>query len=255
MSGLQVKIVNSNQSLNNVDNFNNIGQITTQGCVAIFTVGSPQDLAGVISEPSTTLDSKAFLRQNKKDLFIHNQGAPGWIRLVHFRVRRNITLANYSSFTNLLGDQNLTITNWAAPLTTGNPAQRYLKFGKTRMIKVNQGGTCHLKLNLKMRPRLVTFDVEMDTTFLATRLTKGFILQWIPCPVQRLNNLATPTSYTGLAPAGYQVDILEQDYLSYYNIAENDPTAIMSNLAAATGQINSCMFPGYQRSAISTASP
>lgn len=255
MSGLQVKITNSNQSLVNISNFNTVGQVSTQGSMSIFTVGSPQDLAGVISEPSTTLDSKAYLRQNKKDLYLHNQGAPGWLKINYFRVRRNITLANYPTFINLLGDQNISIQNYAAPLTTGNPAQRYLKFGRTKIIKMNQGAICHLKINLKMRPRLVTFDVEMDSTFLATKLTKGLILHWIPAPVQRVNDLSTPTSYTGLAPGPYQMDILEQDYLSYYNIAENDPTVTMASLATPTGSINSIMLPGYQRSAISTVSP
>jgi len=243
MNGLSVAIENNNVSMTNAASFSTVGLVGTPDTVRVFTVGSPQDLSAVIPAPVITNDAKVYLRQNKKDYYIHNQGPPGWLKITYFRVRRAINVSSYPTFINLLGAENITITNYAAPMTTGNPAQRYLKFGKTKLVKMLQGAIYHFKINLKFRAHAYSTDVEGDTTYLATKITKGAIVHWIPHPTLRVNGLPA-SSYTGLAPGPYQLDILEQEYTSYYNIGDNDPTSQMTSLSTPTGAICDIMMPG-----------
>jgi len=247
MAGLQVYVQNNDRSIRNISSFGDIMVGVTSG-VQIYTVGAPQELNTIVPYPFNTTDGKVYLRQNKKDYFVRNNSVPGWLRLVFFRVRRSAALANYATWLNLLGDQNITLSNWAAPLTTGNPAQRYLKFTKTKLKLLKQGACYHFKVNLKFKsPRAISQDVEVDTTQLGTRITRGVIMQWIPAPVVNINDGANPTSYTGMRPAPYELEILEQEYVSYYNLGENDPTVQMTSLVSPTGVLANQMLPGYQK--------
>jgi len=246
MGGLQVYIQNNDRSMRNFSSFASGSLATQTATVLIVTVCAPADLTPLIPFPSTTGDSKVYLRQNKKDYFIRNQGPPGWMRYTYFKVRRSIAASDFTSYTNLINNQSIATTNWAAPLTIGNPAQRYLKFGKTKLVKMNQGALLHVKLNAKFGAKALSSDVEQNTLYLGTRLTKGIMFKWIPGPITQLDSQTVPTAYTGLRGAPYQIDILEQEYLSGYNVGENDPTSQMTNVIAATGFIDDIMLPGYQ---------
>lgn len=249
MNGLKVFTQNNNQSITSIPSFTTVGLVTLASNTKVFTVAAPADLIPfTVGAPVATNDAKCYLRQSKKDYFFRNGAGPCWLRLVSFRVRRNISITDFSSFLALLNtDTGIQATTWAAPLTTSNAAQRFLKFGKTKLVKMAQGATYHHKINVKFGSKLIDENLDANLLYLGTRITRGFICQLIPAPVLRVDNAATPTSYTGMAPTAYEMDILEQEYVSGYYLGNSDPNVVHTNMAAATGTFMNLMMPGYAK--------
>lgn len=178
MNGLKVITQNNNQSMSNIGSFTSVGQVSVNAGTKVFTVAAPAEIIPlVVGAPITTHDAKVYLRQSKKDYYIHNNAEPCYIKVTRFRVRKNISVSDFASYTALLNrDAAIQTTTYAQPLTTSNAAQRYLKFGKTRLIKLNQGALHHLKMNAKFGCKLVDENVEANTLYIGTKITRGMIV-------------------------------------------------------------------------------
>jgi len=239
MNGLVVKQFGGYLSMRDISTWGiTPGQTTVSAGVLVETVMSPTDVYAMIGSLSATNDTKSYFKQHKKDYYIRNGGMPGWLKVIHFKCRKNVSFSDYTSIQNILADQAPSVNFWAGQLTTGNPAQKLLKFKKTKLIYLCQGGCTHLKLNHKFAsPRMVSPDVEGNNNYLVSNLTKGFILQWIPSPSAYVNNQTTPTSYT--ASPGitqYEINIWYNEYMSGYAMGLDDPSSVYSGIPPPSGQ-------------------
>lgn len=264
MNGLNVNIKNTVTTLYSPNSFLPASPTAASGltvntpfAVRVYTVGSPADLIDMYSVLAPTTDSKVYLRQSKRDLYIRNQGAPGWLKATWFYCRKNVDKVSFPDLTSLLSEQSIQNDGWATPLTLGNTAQRYLKFGKTKLIKMNQGGVHHIKLNLKYSSKQVSGELEVNNpAYLMTNITRGVILKWIPPARNAYNtyNTSVPASaILATIPAPYEIDILSQEYCSMYALGDADPGVFFTPLPPQDpGYLGGVMLPGFNHWAPAT---
>lgn len=199
--------------------------------VVIFTCGDPNWMGDNITATSNTsaTDAKVFLRQTSNDVYWKSHGStPGWLKLTWFRVRKAIPATSFSNFSLLLQDQAFDLQNWGIPATLGSGACRYLKWMKTKLIRVNPGGFGHFKMNRKYRsPKMVTKEVDGTLTYLATPLTFGVIAQYIPTPRTGYTGIGVagnaPVSAAQIIPNPYSLAFFTVEKTTMYTMQDNDP--------------------------------
>lgn len=228
MGGLQVRIAEgvSNrmfvQSATNPINW-------TLNVNYMFTM-DPQRIAGIFQGIAPTTDTKYYLRQHKVWGFIQNQSnAPVWIQRTAIRFRRNISLSDYPSIIQLLNSAAINTTlSPLMPITTANAAQKLIKFGKTKWIRITAGESKFFKVNQKFNSLPLSRDVNANPFYLATRMTKGYVYKIEPFLAQYRDN--TTQAVTGYAPASVNVTWHYADYVSYYQVGLNDPDATATGI-------------------------
>lgn len=242
MNALQVHQAQSFVSMNNQNSLsgtppNSVGVNGTQ----IFTVGDPADLQQAFSSLFGALpqDYKVFLRQQKLYVIGHNHGLePFLVTMVHFRVRRQICGDDFSNYTNLFQNQSISMQSWNAVKTTSNPAQRYLKFTKTKKKIVNPNQMIKFKISTpRYRGRPVSGDVELNTLYIGTKITRGVLIHVDPIPQPFITGTGTSGNYvvTSVCPALYQLNLHLNMYTSMYGMGFNDPQSLLADIGTVTG--------------------
>lgn len=235
MGGLITFIANSDSSQTNFNQAQGTFNSTTVGSCQVYTAGAPADIFAAVNSQAATNDGKVYLRQSKTDLYLYNeQFTSCWVKCTWFKVKKSIAVNEFATIGALLQDQTIGLDFYATPYTTGATAQRYLKFGKTKLFKMNGGGIKHLKVNVKFRsPLLVTKNDYADGFFTATPITRGVIVKIIPAPLLFVNTAST--TYTGIAPAPFGLAILEQNLTSVYAVGNDNPAIAFSGLPVPSG--------------------
>lgn len=255
MGGLQVDIHNYVNYIYNQSSWVNdalqLPPVNTPTPSLVFTVGAPADIVALVSTLGITNDGKVYLRQSKRDLFMKNVGPPGFMRLTYFKVRKNIDTTDYTDWYSLLSSDSIPNSSWGTPQTLSANAQRMLKWTKSKMITMGNGAVKHIKLNAKFT-KPVSLDVEANTNFLATPITRGVIMKWIPAPRGLWSfpaSSSTPGIPTYQVPDPYCVLVMGQRYTSAYEIGKNDPTVSYTAVDAEEGYPGHLNIPGYTFSA------
>lgn len=169
-------------------------------------------------------DTKLYLRRMCEWGIVTNcSNYPVIVQRVAFKARKSCPLSKYSSYYNLLTDQTFGADNPLQPFTTGNPAQRYLKFGTTKYIKLQPGQFKTYKIQTKFSsPKQISRDVEIDTTLLFTKYTHGYLWKVVPN-----SNMAYTTSSGDMdrpISASYNIAYRYRNELSFYIDGVSNPT-------------------------------
>lgn len=203
-----------------------------------FRTMDPQTLNELLSTTTIQQDAKFFLRQFKvTGVYYNNSNTPIYIKRTSFRVRKNIAKSDYLTYTALLTDQSIPIQEPLVEITTGNPAQRHLKFGKVKWQYMPCGAMRKFKINTKFRsPKAVSQDVEGNPAYLATKWTKGYIFQCIPAPRTHFTGGVLEPTFTGYTWGSFLVPFRYINYVSGYVLGRNDPdTSLNLTSLPATG--------------------
>lgn len=209
----------------------------------VFTaVGDPGVLFNAIPSTFANGDTKSYLRQYMIAGVVYNHGnTPIYLQRTTCRFRRNVASAEYPGYVNLF-IQGLTINgstststfalapqNWFQLPTTSAFAQRYCKFGKQKIFKLNSGQCRRYSLGLNYKsPRLISRVVEMDpSNFIATgNFTKIYMWRIIPWQLP-FSSTAPPAALTitGHFDAPYTVTWAERLYISFYSEGFSNPAS------------------------------
>lgn len=205
--------------------------------IQVITCMAPADIAGFVGRLTPTTDSKCMIRQNKMDLYMHNEtNTPIWLKATYFRCKKAISAAEFPNWTSLLEAQAIPSGNYCAAVTTSNVAQRYLKFGKTKLKTIPAGHIYHMKLNCKYGALTTTQEDWADTSLLGTKMTCGVILKVIPPPHLWYNNApASATTYMQVpTPQGWKLTIIGMEYVSGYSNGLTNPNSTYYTLPTPT---------------------
>lgn len=243
MNGLQVWQAYSSGNFNNINNNTSESGATFShnGYTFTFFNCSPTGLTPVFAA-ATDDDQKFYLRQMKQDVYLANtSNEPCYISMVHFRVKRNISYSQWSSMSQLLAADAFTAANGLATVTSGNPAQRYLKFGKHKLIKLSGNyGTYHFKMNQKYGNRAISQNLEGSQSFLATTMSTGWILKILPLPHPYWSGTLPNRQFTGNTMSQFNITWHSNTYVSWYDVGVNDPhTTFVDNASAPSGAVSS----------------
>lgn len=203
-----------------------------------FRTMDPQVLSELLESTVPTQDSKFFLRQYKTTgVYYNNSNTPIYIKRTSFRVRKNISKSDYQTYTALMTDQAIPVTQPLVEITTGNPAQRFMKFGKVKWQYMPCGSMRKFKLNTKFRsPKAISRDVEGNPLYLATKWTKGYMFQCIPVPRTHFTGGVLDPTFTGYTWGSFLVPFRYINYVSGYVLGRNDPSTTLNlNTLPGTG--------------------
>lgn len=242
--GLIVRVINSTDWFGTAASFTSPNTTTAVNSIYFDSPDDPIRMAGFLTNMPgyTSVDQKFFLRQAKCDYYIRNNGPSGWMKIHTMYVRKNVSSSDFGTLTDLLqANTSVTVEHLYAPVTTSHVAQRYLKFGKVKLIKMNNGAIYHCKANMKYRNlKLVEVEPEGNSTnYLFVKGNKLLVFKWIPAPT--MNSTITGVSGTD----GISVSIWTQSYISAYVPGYNNPNAQLAG-ATVTGSTGTLMMPGAQ---------
>lgn len=228
--------------------FNTLGIeqfLTSWFCrTVIMTVAQPDDFIANVFNPTPLSDEKYFLRQQKLQMVWSTPDAlPIMIRATYFFVRKNIAISEFSSLDSILIASSPDISTGFTLPTTSNTAQKYIKFGKTKIFHLDRSRNRVITLRTpKYSSKKITREIEGNPNLLATPLTRGIIFQVYGSPVHnRAANTASgfyPLSsnpITGIGWSGYSCSLITNLYTSFYQIGINDPSSTFSNSASFSG--------------------
>lgn len=189
-------------------------------------------------------DAKFFLRQYKSYGIIQNiSNTPIYLKRTSFRVRKSIAFADYANYNEILLDGAVLPYNPLAEITTGNPAQRLLKFGKVKWMYMPCGAMRRYKLNTKFySPKAISKDVEGNTLYLANRHTKGYFWKVIPCVNQHFTGTLPNITLAGQAFGSFLVALRGIDYISGYVQGNNDPRTFFNPVALPSATTRLSIF-------------
>jgi hypothetical protein len=189
-------------------------------------------------------DQKFYLRQYKSTGFLQNiSNTPLYLKRITFYVRKNIAISDYPNYASLLQDGSILINNPLAEITTGNNAQRLLKFGKTKWIHMPCGAIRRYKINTKYySPKVISKNVEANTQYLATKYTKGYFWKVIPCVNQHYTGTLPNINLAGSAWASWLVACRGVDYVSGYVQGYNDPRSYFNPVALPSSATRFSIF-------------
>lgn len=229
MNGLQVKQTTEYYPFSNIPTNTTTSQKQTVP-VGYLTVGDPRIIYDDIFAPSAlSPDYKVYFRQEKLSGMMHNQSAADvMVDLYYMTQRRNVVRAEFSSLNSLLSDNSIATNNWMTDVTSGNTAQRYLKFGKHKRFIIRSGHIRKFSLRSTKYPgnKLITQDVEGNSLFLGVKgWTKYCFVKITSCPYTYSGgNPVTIDPAPTLQPC--LVSFVLSRYTSWYRTGLNDPSVI-----------------------------
>lgn len=205
-----------------------VATTTTQNSFAVFTAGAPTDILPLYNQQAATTDTKVFFKLSKNDVYLNNNGSgDGWMRITYFRVRKDIPTSIFADWGTLLVDQTINLSQWATPITTSTTACSYLKWIKTKLVRIRPGESRHYKVKKRWGAQPVTGEYWAHNRFLATKGTPGIFMKWIPAPRAGMSAIGTastpPASALMVMPEPFMISIHAQTYNSAYSMGDENP--------------------------------
>lgn len=196
--------------------------------VGYVTVCDPQFINETIIKLAGT-DEKFYFRQEKLTGMMHNASATDvFVDLYYMSCRKNVPKSEFSSLNALLTDNAILTNWWLTNVTSGNTAQRYVKFGKHKRIVLRSGHVRKFSLRSPKFPanRLISQDVEANVNFLGTKgWTKWCFIKVTPPP---FNYFSAGVVEQVPTVQGCLVNFVLSRYTSWYQLGNNNPSAVYS---------------------------
>lgn len=194
-------------------------------------------------------DDKGYLRQYKVWTMMRNSlNVDLMVQVLYFRVRKNVTADSWSSMLQLFGSNAYVLGEYPYfKPTLSNDAQRYLKFGKTKYIYLPPNRTRRISMGVKYRqPRLVTRDVEGNPQYLATGISKGYLIIPMPVPVGRQLS-STVIQPVAPYPSPVRLEIFTGFYISGYEFdgEANNPENVVTVPSPGVGSYSLNQYNVY----------
>lgn len=260
MNGLHVVQTNYIAHVYNQNSLNGTNP-TGLGAAANFyaQILDPVGLQQAIGSFISTGDSKVFLRQHKISFLGHNHGLePIMVTIRYLKYKRGVSLSDYSTIQNILQDQSLSVQLWNSVLTTGNPAQRIFKFGKTKKMIVKPNQMIKWKITSpRFKGKQISQDIELNTNYVGTKITQ---LMWlhvdpVPQPFFTGSGLVGTYTFTGAVPALFQFNIHANEYVSFYINGENNPQTSITDIPAVPTGSRTLVITNCNASTVTSGQP
>lgn len=230
MNGLQV--LQSTEFYNFTNYPANTTSVQKQSAVVgDVSICNPQYLRDDLFQPNSTgTDDKFYFRQEKLTGYLYNNtSCEVLVDLYYMKCRKNINKLDFPQVTTLLTENAIATNWWMTNVTSGNTAQRYLKFGKHKRFVLRTGRCRKFSFRGPKFPanKQISQDVEGSDAFLGVKnFTRFCVLKFNPMPFIYRNTALQVDP----APTAQVVDIglVVSRYTSWYKVGSTDPKSIYS---------------------------
>lgn len=199
--------------------------------VGDVSICNPLYLRDDLFQPNSTgTDDKFFFRQEKLTGFLYNNtSCDVMVDLYYMKCRKNINRIDYPQITTMLAENAIAPNWWMTNVTSGNTAQRYLKFGKHKRYVLRAGRCRKFSFRGGKYPanKQISEDVEGTDGFLGVKnFTRFCVLKFNPMPfIYR-----QPNNQVDGSPTAQVVDVgmMVSRYTSWYKVGTTDPKSVYS---------------------------